>query len=406
MNIDGLGEKIIEQLIGAGHVKDFADLYRLREEHISELVRDVQIGEKKATDIVESINALRPTWAEVTASLGSRTKESLSEQLQWLAKRHGIKGLGEKTIEYLVEAKMVKNVDDLLELEVEKIAELTHEAKVGPKSAAEILKNIETSKSKGLARVLSGLGIRLVGTTVSNEFANWAGNIQKLREATLEDLAAVLSKNPDAQREAERKEREYASSLFAALHDSSDHSLFEPVKRSNAAPTEAATEAFLVKRDEGLPRGSKFGKSRIQKLAECFPDFVELEAATADEIADCLLEGRAVARSFYDYLHSDRGDRTLKDLASVGVKLEAESVKIEQSEWTGKTVVITGSFDMVSRDKLKERLMTLGAKVGESVSSKTHAVFVGTDPGSKYDKAVSLKVPIFREDKVKQIMQP
>ena len=66
----------------------------------------------------------------------------------------------------------------------------------------------------------------------------------------------------------------------------------------------------------------------------------DLGAATADEITDTLLQGRAVARSLHDFLHSARGKRTIDDLAAVGVDLTAEAASpVEESEWTGKTVV-------------------------------------------------------------------
>ncbi len=403
MDIDGLGEKLIDQLITTAGLKDFSDLYRLQVEQIANLVREVQIGETKAQEIVDSIDALRPHWAEVTRGVEKDIDKGLVDRIRFLAKKHSIKGLGERTIEQIIEAKLINTVDDLLDLKVDQIAGLTHLAKVGPKAAEKLVENIETSKSKGLARVLSGLGVRLVGTTVSNSYSNWAGNIEKLLSASMEELAEVLSKNPDAHREGERKEREYAAILFESIHDA-EKSLFEQTGSSATNHNETVTEKFLTKRDQILPRGSKFGVGRIRRLVECFPDFQELESAAIEEIVDCLLEGRAVARSFYDFLHSARGKKTIEDLRSVGVRMTADSVKIEQSEWTGKTVVITGSFEGISREKLKERLVSLGAKVGDSVSSKTNAVFVGSDPGSKHDKAVSLKIAIYGEDDVKRIM--
>jgi DNA ligase (NAD+) len=106
----------------------------------------------------------------------------------------------------------------------------------------------------------------------------------------------------------------------------------------------------------------------------------------------------------YQFLHSSSGTEILHDLREAGVRLSQDVAKTQESEWTGKSVVITGRFDTCSRDELTARLVQLGARVSGAVSSKTDAVFAGEDAGSKFDKAVALKVPIYREDVVKQIM--
>ena len=61
-------------------------------------------------------------------------------------------------------------------------------------------------------------------------------------------------------------------------------------------------------------------------------------------------------------------------------------------------VVVTGSLNDFSRDDAKEAIITRGGKAASSVSKKTDFVVVGDSPGSKYDKAVSLKVPVLDED--------
>ena len=68
------------------------------------------------------------------------------------------------------------------------------------------------------------------------------------------------------------------------------------------------------------------------------------------------------------------------------------------------TVVVTGSLVDFSRDGAAEAITTRGGKVTGSVSKKTDFVVVGDSPGSKYDKAVSLKVPILDEDGFKMLL--
>jgi DNA ligase (NAD+) len=70
----------------------------------------------------------------------------------------------------------------------------------------------------------------------------------------------------------------------------------------------------------------------------------------------------------------------------------------------GTTVVITGSLPTYSRDEATEAVTTRGGKVTGSVSKKTDFVIVGETPGSKYDKAVALKVPILDEDGLRVLL--
>jgi DNA ligase (NAD+) len=82
---------------------------------------------------------------------------------------------------------------------------------------------------------------------------------------------------------------------------------------------------------------------------------------------------------------------------TAGVRL-AEERADEPRPLVGLTVVITGSLQTFSRDEAKEEVQRRGAKASSSVSKKTDFVVVGDSPGSKYDKAVQLKVPVLDED--------
>ena len=73
--------------------------------------------------------------------------------------------------------------------------------------------------------------------------------------------------------------------------------------------------------------------------------------------------------------------------------------KVEKNEeFTGKTFVLTGSLEIFSRDEAKEKIESLGGKTVDSVSKKTSVVIVGKNPGSKYQKAQTLNIPIWTEE--------
>ena len=63
-----------------------------------------------------------------------------------------------------------------------------------------------------------------------------------------------------------------------------------------------------------------------------------------------------------------------------------------------KTFVITGTLEKYTRDEIEEKIELLGGKTSSSVSKKTSAVIVGANPGSKYDKAQKLDIPIWNEE--------
>jgi DNA ligase (NAD+) len=77
--------------------------------------------------------------------------------------------------------------------------------------------------------------------------------------------------------------------------------------------------------------------------------------------------------------------------------LEFEKQKKMGGALTGKTFVITGTLQSMSRDEAKEKIKSLGGKVSSSVSKATDYVVVGDNPGSKYDEAVKLGIETLEE---------
>ncbi|MGH3468632.1 MAG: BRCT domain-containing protein, partial [Thermocrispum sp.] len=80
--------------------------------------------------------------------------------------------------------------------------------------------------------------------------------------------------------------------------------------------------------------------------------------------------------------------------AKAGVRMEDERDDSVPRNLEGLSIVVTGSLATYSRDEAKEAIMARGGKAAGSVSKKTAFVVVGDSPGSKYDKAVQLKVPV------------
>ena len=132
-------------------------------------------------------------------------------------------------------------------------------------------------------------------------------------------------------------------------------------------------------------------ETAISKLAN-FYRHVSLEGLqTVPDI------GPKVAQSVYDWFRNEKHTKFLKRLEGVGVELEMPKTSTKRKKLAGKTFVLTGAMESMSRDEAKEKIRELGGDISESVSSKTDYVVIGSDPGSKFDKAKKLGVRILTE---------
>ena len=112
-----------------------------------------------------------------------------------------------------------------------------------------------------------------------------------------------------------------------------------------------------------------------------------------ESIADI---GPVVSKSIYGWLHRDRHVRLLYKLEDVGVKILVKASALVPS-FAGQIFVLTGALGSMTRDEAKEQIRNRGGEMSSSVSQKTAYVIAGKDPGSKYDKAREIGVPILSE---------
>jgi DNA ligase (NAD+) len=232
--------------------------------------------------------------------VNSACPAKLKESVQHFAGRHAmnIDGLGEKIVDQLVEKGMVKDVADLYWLKTEDIAELE---RMGEKSAQNLVDEIKGSKKQPLDRLIYALGVQFVGERTG------------------------------------------------------------------------------------------------QLLAAHFSSVEDLAAATAEELENVPEVGPKVASSITEFFSEPANRKLIKKLRSVGVRPTAEKREVKSQKLAGKSIVFTGTLADRSREEAGELVQQHGGKVSESVSKKTDYVVVGTDPGSKYDKAKELGVTILDE---------
>jgi len=134
-------------------------------------------------------------------------------------------------------------------------------------------------------------------------------------------------------------------------------------------------------------------------LAENFRDMSELEAADVERLSQINEIGEIIARSVYDFLHSEHGRGAINDLRSAGVNMEskAKPAEVAAGPLAGKTFVVTGTLAKYGRDDVEALIAQLGGRATSSVSKNTDYVLAGEKAGSKLDKAKKLGVTVIDE---------
>jgi DNA ligase (NAD+) len=213
-----------------------------------------------------------------------------------------IEGLGWKTVDWLVDAGLVKDAADLYRLGDRK-EDLVAIERLGEKSVANLLAGIERSKTAPLGRLLHAIGIRHVGATIANVLADHFGSLDALMEA---DEASLL-------------------------------------------------EVDMI--------------------------------------------GPEIAASVARFFSSASGRDFVKRLKRAGVNPEARAPRrvAKEGPLAGKTFVLTGTLEGLTREDASRLIQEAGGKVTSSVSSKTSAVVAGAEPGSKLGKARELGVEVWDE---------
>lgn len=140
------------------------------------------------------------------------------------------------------------------------------------------------------------------------------------------------------------------------------------------------------------------GEATAKDLAQHFGSLESLLAADIERLQQVRDVGPVVAQSMADFFAEAHNRAVIEQLRNQGVVwAEHEPQEDKILPFSGKTFVLTGSLEKLSRQEAKERLETLGAKVSGSVSKKTDYVVAGAESGSKLDRALELNVAILNE---------
>lgn len=143
------------------------------------------------------------------------------------------------------------------------------------------------------------------------------------------------------------------------------------------------------------------GKATTKMLADHFRDLDAVMQAKAEELAELPDIGGIVAESIVNFFADPVVVANVSRLRALGVEAKAPEAPrpvSTDSFFSGKTVVLTGSLQKLTRDEAADRLEALGAKVSGSVSKKTDVVIAGEKAGSKLTKAQQLGIQIIEDE--------
>jgi DNA ligase (NAD+) len=227
-----------------------------------------------------------------------------------------------------------------------------------PGQALQALKHFT---SKG-AMDIEGYGEKLVIRFYGEELVRSLPDIYRLTAEQLEQLEGF--------------QRKSAENLVAAIESSKQ----QPFSRVLYAL--------------GIPG---IGYVNARALAAHFGSIDELIKASADDIEQVEGMGPVLAGVLSETLAEQRNRDLIKELQKAGLQFEQEARAAAGGVLEGKTFVLTGTLEGMSREQATARIEELGGKVTGSVSKKTDYVVVGADPGSKADKARDLDRPILDE---------
>ena len=217
---------------------------------------------------------------------------------------------------------------------------------------------------------IDGLGTRIIEQLVDNELVEDPADLYGLDAGTLSGL--------------ERMGEKSAANLIDAL------------EASKRVPLSRLLFALGIR---------EVGEVSAAALAGHFRDLDALMEADVETLESIRDVGPVVARHIREFFDEQRNREVIQRLLDSGIEWYIEQTAApERQPLAGRSYVLTGSLEGLSRSEAKQRLEALGARVTGSVSKNTTAVIAGRDPGSKLSRARELNVEVLEEPDLQELL--
>lgn len=138
------------------------------------------------------------------------------------------------------------------------------------------------------------------------------------------------------------------------------------------------------------------GEHVAEILSEHFDTLGHFYRADPETLESIEMIGPAVALSIVDFFSKHENRAVIKQMIAAGVVVEGKKSEAIGG-LSGKTFVLTGSLELMTRNEAKRKIIDRGGKVGSSITRKTDYLVIGQSPGSKLDRAKNMGIPIIEE---------
>ena len=236
--------------------------------------------------------------------------------------------------------------------------------------SAQLKGSLEHYVSKGSMNI-DGLGKKTIAQFVDEELVKDLGDLYTLKKEQLLELEGFAEKS--------------ATQLIEGLEKSK----------------QAALPRFLI----GL--GIRHVGTHIAKvLAQHYGSLEKIQKASKEELQAIHEIGSEIAASVENFFQEERNLQVIQRMQNLGVQVEEVDIVVGEllQPLAGKSFVLTGTLEGMTREEAKQKIEALGGRVMSSVSKKTDYVVAGIEPGSKLEKAEKLGVPVLDESGFKALL--
>ena len=172
------------------------------------------------------------------------------------------------------------------------------------------------------------------------------------------------------------------------VKEKSASNMFNSIQASKSRPLSRFVTALSIRH---------VGKETADIIVSELPSIEAIMNASVEELSNIEGVGEKIAQNVYEFFHNPENVKMIEEFKELGFLFENQAV-MKTDELSGKTFVLTGTLQTMTRDEASDKIKMRGGKTSSSVSKKTSFVIAGENAGSKLDKAQDLGVIILNED--------